>query len=49
MYILSVLFSKESIWSSFEPHALWLEAFPQIKKLGVWSQVNLGDTAPNWA
>ena len=49
MYILSVLFSKESIWSSFEPYALWLEAFPQIKKLGVWSEVNLDDTAPNRA
>ena len=49
MYIWSVLFSKESIWSSFEPYALWLEAFPQIKKLGVWSQVNLGNTAPNRA
>ena len=35
MYFWSVLFSKESIWNSFEPYALWLEASPQIKKSGV--------------
>ena len=40
------IWSEESIWSSFEPYALSLEAFPRIKKLEVSSQVNLGDTAP---
>ena len=47
LYFKSLLFSKESIRSSFEPYAM--EAFCKIERLEVCNQVVWNDKAPNGA